>query len=265
MFPRRLGWLPDPPKLTGEKPDLLAAPILKAAPPPPPSASIRNLVTGVLDQKALGSCVSNAIMQAVRCSHVKQGIANPELGSRLFGYYLSRAYHHDTGNDSGTYLRLFFQSLLKFGFCRESIWPYSDLDGRWRKMPSGAAFRAAHDQKNPTVYRRINETGADRLDAIKRAIAGGYAVCFGTDVDNAFCSNLLKEPVRPPVGNIAGGHAMMVGGYDGDVFEICNSWGKGWGDQGWVRFSGDYLAWDGTRDLWILEQAPRYSDLTASR
>lgn len=258
----KLGWLADPPKLSHEKPDLLASPLLKAAPPPPPSANIRHLVVDVLDQGGLASCTAHSILQAVRCSHVKQGITNPELGSRLFSYYLSRAYHHDTGNDSGTYLRLFFQALLKFGFCRESVWPYSDSDSLFSKMPSGAAFRAAFDQKNPTAYRRISETGADRLDAVKRAIAGGYAVCFGTDVDSAFVRNQLAEPLQPPMGNIAGGHAMVVGGYDGDDFEIVNSWGTGFGNAGWCIFSGDYLTADCTRDLWILQTAPTYSDGT---
>ena len=247
----KLGYRPDPPKTT----DFPASELLAAAPPPPPSASLKHLVVEVLDQGAHSSCVAHAILQAVRCSHRAQGIAQPELGSRLFGYYLSRAYHHDTANDSGTYLRLFFQALNKFGFCPESIWPY---DKDFSDMPPQSAFRAAFDQASPTVYRRIDATGADRLDAIKRAIAGGFPVCFGTDVDSAFCSNQLAEPVRPPTANIAGGHAMMVGGYDGDTFEVVNSWGS-WGDAGWVKLSGDYLAWDGTRDLWIVEKAPVYS------
>jgi len=256
----KLGWKPDAPKAAHEKPDLDAHLMLRAAPPPPPAANIRHLVVDVLNQGGLGSCVSNAILQAVRCSHVKQGVQNAKIGSRLFGYYLSRAYHHDTANDSGTYLRLFFQALAKFGFCAEDIYPYDDGPEKFKQMPSMAAFRAAFDQANPTTYRRISATGADRLDAIKRAIAAGYGVCFGTDVDNAFCSNQLVEPLLPPVSNIAGGHAMMVGGYDDDIFDICNSWGTGWGHSGWCRFSADYLTSDISRDFWICEYAPRYSE-----
>jgi C1A family cysteine protease len=256
----KLGYLPDPPKAPNEKPDFDAAPMFRAAPPPPARADIKHLVVDVLNQGNLGSCVANAILQAVRCSHVRQGVIGPKLGSRLFGYYLARAYHHQTGEDSGTYLRSFFQALAKFGFCPESVWAYSDSDERFKRMPPLAAFRAAFDQANPTTYRRISATGADRLDQIKRAVAAGYAVCFGTDVDVAFCSNQLAEPLKPPRSNIAGGHAMMVGGYDGDVFEICNSWGTGWGDKGWCRFSADYLADASTRDLWLVEYAPRYSE-----
>jgi C1A family cysteine protease len=258
----KLGWLPDPPKAAHEKPDFDAEPLLKAAPPPPPSASIRHLVTDILNQGSLGSCVANAILQAVRCSHVKQGVQNPKLGSRLFGYFLSRSYHvpSDAANDTGTYLRLFFQSLAKFGFCPEGTWPYDDGADKFKQMPPTKAFRSAFDQANPTTYRRISASGDDRIESIKLAIAAGYGVCFGTDVDNAFCSNQLVEPLMPPTKDIAGGHAMMVGGYDGDVFEIVNSWGTNWGDNGWCNFSADYLTADCTRDLWICEYAPKYSE-----
>jgi C1A family cysteine protease len=259
-FIAKLGYRPDPPKKPADKPDLEAGQLLKASPPPPPAANIRHLVVDVLNQGGLGSCVSNAILQAVRCSHVKQGVQNPKLGSRLFGYYLSRAYHHDTANDSGTHLRLYFQAIAKFGFCPEDIYPYDDGGEKFKQMPSMAAFRAAFDQANPTVYRRIAGMGADRIDAVKRAIAAGYGVCFGTDVDSDFCSNKLVEPLLPPVSNIAGGHAMMIGGYDDDVFDVLNSWGGGWGHTGWCRFSADYLTADCTRDLWIVEKSPKYSE-----
>jgi C1A family cysteine protease len=259
-FIAKLGYMPDPPKKPADKPDLEAGLMLRAAPPPPPAADIRPLIVDVLNQGSLGSCVANAILQAVRASHVKQGVADPKLGSRLFGYWFSRAYHHQTGEDSGTFLRLFFQSLTKFGFCPESVWPYSDDSETFKKMPPFAALRAAFDQANPTVYRRITATGADRLDQIKRAIASGYAVVFGTSVDSDFCSNKLVEPLLPPRSNIVGGHALLVGGYDGNAFQIVNSWSADWGDAGWCVFSGDYLADVFSNDFWIVERAPRYSE-----
>lgn len=259
-FVAKLGYKPDPPKRPGDKPDFLAHAMLKAAPPPPLVADIRRFILSVLDQGNIGSCVSNSIMQAIRCSHVKQGVLNAILGSRLFGYYFSRAYEHTTGEDSGTYLRLFFQTLTKFGFVPERIWPYSDDSESFKKMPGTEALRAAFDQSNPTIYRRIDAAGAERLDMIKRAIASGYAVCFGTPVSNAFCSGNLVEPIKPPLTDVAGGHSMMVGGYDHDDFLILNSWSERFGDKGWVRFSSEYMAWNQTNDLWIVEQAPRYSE-----
>jgi hypothetical protein len=255
---RALGYLRDPPRPPGAKPDHDAAPTLGTA-PPPPAASNRHLVVEVLDQGAASSCVAHAIPQAIRMAHVKAGVPDPQLMSRLYGYYASRAEHGDQETDGGTYLRTFFQALNQFGFCPEGYWPY-DL-ASINIEPPGSAFWAGFDQRSPTVYQRISSAGAARIDDIKRAIAGGFGVCFGTDVSEAFCAGELGEgPIPPPEGlPIAGGHALVLDGYDGDAFSVVNSWGTGWGDGGRCTFSADYLAWPNTNDLWIVAKAPKYS------
>lgn len=261
---RALGWLPDRPKAPGEPPDHDAGPLL-AATPIPPAASNRRLVVNVLDQGRLGSCVANAILQAVRAAQIREagGLGPvPRLGSRLYGYWCSRAFDHMTRIDGGTYLRSFFMALNKFGSCPEPIWPY-DVS-RFADMPPAAAFRAAFDQRSPTVYKRITDgTVKGVRDEIKRAVAAGYLVTFGTQVSEAFARNDLgTAPLEPPAKGepIAGGHALCVVGYDGDAFEIVNSWGVDWGDGGFCRFSGNYMAWGQTNDLWIVAEAPRYSE-----
>jgi C1A family cysteine protease len=271
---RALGWLPDPAKHDDEQPDHdFAALSLVAA---PPSATLRPFVVSILDQGGLGSCVANAGFQAIRISHVRQAANGspviaaaimaqkpPELGSRLWGYYFARAIHHMTAFDSGTHLRSFFQAINALGFPPESAWPYSDDKGgdrpRYTRQPKTNAFRLAADQRAPTVYRRIFTEGADRIDDVKLAIANGYAVAFGIDVSDDFCDNLIdpSKPLDPPTGAIAGGHAMTAIGYDGDTFEIMNSWGDDWGDRGYFLASASFL--EAGRDLWTVEHAPRYA------
>lgn len=228
---------------------------------PPPSADLRPLVLGILDQGGLNACVAHAILQAVRMSQARQGAAVPVLGSRMFGYYLSRAYHHEAASDSGTFLRTFFAALNKFGFCPEAAFPYDDGAEAFKKMPPAEAFRQALDQASPTVYRRITTTGAARVNDIKRALAAGFPVCFGTDVSAAFVANQQGSgPIMPPTGEpIAGGHALVTCGYRGDDFDVPNSWGTSWGQEGYCTLGADYLAWDETRDIWLVEAAPLYS------
>jgi hypothetical protein len=263
MVPARMGWRADMPKLPGEAPDWEAGPLLRTAPPPPTVASCRNLVVSILDQGGLSSCVANAIVQAIRASHVAQGVAKPRLASRLLAYYISRAIHNETGEDSGTYLRTCFQGLSKFGFCPEETWPYDQ--SKFSRMPTHAAFRGAADQASPPPleYVRITSAGSQRLVDIKRAIALGHLVCFGTLVSERFAyGDLPSEALKPPVSGepIAGGHALCIGEYDGDTFGIVNSWGVDWGERGWCRFRGDYLAWSQTTDLWIVARPPLYSE-----
>jgi C1A family cysteine protease len=251
------GWRPDPPKLPGQTPDHSAVPHL-AATAIPHSASVRQY-SRVLDQGDLGSCVANAGFQAVLVSHGRQGVANPELGSRLMGWYLAKATHGEADKDTGTFLRAFFDMLNKFGFCPESKWPYDVA--RFAEMPPAAAFRAAFDQHSPTVYQRINSAGPARGDDIKRAIAAGYAVAFGTLVANDIFDLNSYSPVPAPIGKpIAGGHALCVVGYEGDAFEIINSWGKDFCNEVYCWFSLQYMEWEETTDLWIVQQAPRYSE-----
>lgn len=231
---------------------------------PPARASCRHLIVDVLDQGGLSSCVANAGFQAIRASHMRQGVKKPKLGSRLFGYYLARAYGHTTGFDSGTHLRAFFAAVNKFGFPPEDMWPYSDDQTgdtpQFTRMPSSTAFRSAFDQRAPTLYRRIYEEGEARLTMVRRAVAAGHVICFGTDVSRDFVDGLLgTEPLRPPAVS-AGGHAMCIAEYDMDAFGIVNSWGRGFGDDGWCRFSDKYIAWSGARDFWIVESSPRFSE-----
>jgi C1A family cysteine protease len=262
-FIAKLGWLRDPHKRPGETQDLDAGHFLRAV-PVPLSASVEQY-SKIIDQGSLGSCVLNATAQAVYICHARAGIKQPKLLSRLFGYYFSRAYHHQTGEDSGTFLRYAFASLNKFGFCPEELWTYDDGPDKFKQMPSGEAIRGAFDQHTPTVYQRIYDDGDARLLAIKQAIASGYAVAFGTDVSVRFTENDLgADPLQPPLNEgIAGGHAMCVVGYEtvnGIVrFKIANSWSPNWGQSGYCYFSAEYMKWANTNDLWIVNSAPNYS------
>lgn len=289
-----LGWIPDPEKSPSEEPDWTADEALLALPAPPEKASASHLVPAILHQGSLGSCVTNAVAVAVRASQMKQaGVITPKLKltdpptsplsgnevlaptnsavasvpplmSRLFTYFLARSTHGAQNVDSGTYIRAAFETLNKFGFCPEREWAYEDSvepTARVFRVPSHKAFRAAHDQREPTEYRRITETSYARIDVIKRAIANEHLVVFGTVVSKKFQLGIItKEGLKPPIGEpIAGGHAMCIDGYDGDDFSIVNSWGAGWGHAGRCRFSSDYIAWDQTRDLWIVTKAPLWA------
>lgn len=263
---RRFGWKKDPAKLPGETPDRLAGPKLRALPPPPLSASCAQFILDILDQGQLGSCTCNAFAQALRAAMIRAGAQAPELVARLFLYFLARAYDHDTANDDGTFLRNVAQAAVKYGFPEEHVWPYSDdsgPDAPFRKMPPISAFWAAIDRSarfSKPQYFRIESYGAQRIEDVKRAIAAGHCIAFGTDVSEDFSAgNLGTGPIPPPVGlPIAGGHALTIAGYDAEGVDVVNSWGDSWGNKGWCRFSWDYITWDKTDDLWIVEVSPLF-------
>jgi len=256
---RGLGYKKDPPKGPGEKPDFDARHKLSAA-PIPYQARLFDL-TKIVNQSIWGACVAFAANQVLRGSLVRQGIVDPEFPSFLWTWYLARASHNEQHENSGTYLRAAFAGLTTLGYPRESAFPYSTEPGAFAVTPPPGVTTAAYDQRAPTEYHRIFETGAERVMVAKRALAQGFLIAFGTQVSDRFCSNDLGSgPVDPPIGlSIAGGHAMALCGYRGDEFDVANSWGTEWGDRGYWTMSADYLAWDDTTDLWICESAPQFS------
>lgn len=77
-----------------------------------------------------------------------------------------------------------------------------------------------------------------KLNAMKKAIAEGNPVVIGMICPPSFQG--AKEVWRPSeAANLSyGGHAMCVIGYDdnkyGGAFEVMNSWGNNWGNEGFI-------------------------------
>lgn len=263
----RLGWKPSPPKEPGQKPDWSATRILKAV-EPPKAASAKDLILNILDQGNLPTCVLNAVMQNIRACHVEQGIVNPVLGSRLFGYKLAMASQGNPVEPEGTDYRTVFEALAKLGFPAESAWPYrtgSDDKDRpyWSLMPDTMAFVLANKQKTALTYHRILGSGPERKLGIQQAISQRprHLVLFGAQVSNQFCYNEYKGKLvpLPSWGDIAGGHALIAAGYDEDGVDVPNSWADDWGDDGWCRFSWEYLLSEFCDDFWIVEHAAYFA------
>lgn len=263
----RLGYLPDPPKKRGESPDWDAAALSLGAVDLPERHSNREWFRAPFDQGGLGSCTAQAVAMAIYVSHRRQGILNPIICSRLALYYLGRATHGMTHFDSGTFIRAVIEILNLLGFSVESLWPYEP--DRFAEQPPTDVFKYGIDQtsdRTPTAYWRIYQTGHARVAAVKRAVANGDVIVFGTDVSRAFISRrgpadgAVVDPPTPA--QVAGGHAMCIGGYDDALaaFDVISSYGDEWADEGWCRLSYDYIAWEKTRDLWIIRHAPPYPE-----
>jgi hypothetical protein len=115
-----------------------------------------------------------------------------------------------------------------------------------------------------TVGRAIPDQGFNRLSkggddyktdmlAVKQNLAQGAPVVIGMMVGGSFMQGMLGKKVWIPESSDYqmsgfGGHAMCVIGYDdyleGGAFQIMNSWGKEWGENGigWVRYKDfDYF------------------------
>lgn len=249
---------------------------------PPPSASNADLVLDILDQDQASSCIANAGAQQLRCQMKLQGF-NTALSSRQFMYYVLRSLEHQQDVDGGGYIRNLYRAYNTFGFCSESTLPYdtsvSYVDSKpvlaINSQPTEKAWMEAYANKIQLGYYRIDIadptglTGTDltniqlsRQRSIKHAIAARHTVEFGTAVDiDTFPKVKGSQIVQPPPYNASvGGHAMLAVGYDATGVRVVNSWGTGFGDEGFCTLSWDYMLDPRTSDLWAIEvlSAPNF-------
>jgi C1A family cysteine protease len=231
-----LGWVPDIPD---QRDHLYAAPVENLA-ALPPSADLRAQCPPVYDQGQLGSCTANAIGAAIQFEQMKQNLPNPFQPSRLFIYYNERMLEHTVESDSGAQIRDGIKSVNKQGACPEDEWPY-DIT-KFTDKPSDQCYQDATSHR-AVSYQRVVQS----LNQMKGCLASGYPFVYGFTVYESFESPAVAQSGHAPMpgGNeqVLGGHAVLAVGYDDSNtwFIVRNSWGTGWGMQGYFTLPYAYL------------------------
>jgi C1A family cysteine protease len=244
----RYGWVPD---LPDARDHLFSAPHIALA-ALPPSVDLSGGLPDCYDQGQIGSCTANSIAGAFEFALRKQNLAD-FMPSRLFIYYNERAVEGHVGTDSGAQIRDGMKSVARQGVCAETEWPYDDTpaDPDSGRFPAGA-----RDGERPTPqcymdalrnratsYQRVTQT----LDQMRGCLAAGYPFVFGFTVYESFESQLVAQTgeaqLPKPGEQVLGGHAVLATGYDDGQqrFLVRNSWGTGWGKDGYFSIPYAYL------------------------
>jgi C1A family cysteine protease len=251
---KRLGCLPNPIDLRDLDIDVLGLSAIDL----PDKVSLAPYVGEVFNQGNTNSCVANAVAAAIGILERKAGLDYKPV-SRLFAYYNSRRYHNGHKSDSGTYIRTCLKMMTKLGIPDEEYWDFSTSFFKVNRRPPWNSYMMSHPRKDG-MYVKIYDVGDKRVPAIKAALAASLPVVFGTDVSRAYLkSDGPTEQPRPTIDEeIVGGHAQVIVGYDstpedGLLFEVLNSWGSDWRNNGYIWMKEDYITWDSTRDLQIVK------------
>lgn len=284
---RGMGWLPDYPDFRdytraqdkvalkhqrlGQK-DSIKAMLVKveaAAPEKklPATTDLRPWCSPVEDQESLGSCTANAGVGAVE--YFERRAFNKHIdASRLFLYKATRNLLRFTG-DSGAFLRSTMEALVLFGVPPEEYWPYNAPD--FEVEPTAFCYSFAQNYRTINYY-RLDPPGTkpgDVLSLIKTNLAAGLPSMFGFSVyssmDQADETGRIPFPTNGE--EQVGGHAVLAVGYDdkmkiknsnagGSVATgallIRNSWGDGWGEDGYGWLPYDYVLGALAVDWWSL-------------
>ena len=233
---KKYGWIPD---LPDARDHMFAAPV-KVLAALPTKVDLRPQCPAVLDQGDLGSCTANAIANAHLFEQLKEQALKPFSPSRLFIYYNERAMEGTVNIDSGAMIRDGIKSIAKQGVCSEPMWPY--VIAKFTKKPTAKCYREA--LKHQAIsYQRLVQIASQ----LKGCLAAGYPFVFGFTVYESFETNAVAKtgtvPMPLPKEKVLGGHAVLAVGYDDATqrFLVMNSWGTGWGMQGFFTMPYLYL------------------------
>lgn len=226
MIERRFGWLPE---IVDPLPEHAYAASASSTPPEVVSL-IRDLDFtggGILDQGNTASCVGNAIAGAVRVKlcHPATKVIDATLPARRWIYRLSRETHNRQSVDSGTYISAALRVIRMLGWPSEERVPWDEV--RINDAMDADARHHAYDQRGVVQEYSITSWGDQRCVDVRKALADGHPVVFGTQVDQAFldCDDWAVQQLT---GKSLGGHAMTLVGYDRDGCHVLNSWGHKW-------------------------------------
>jgi C1A family cysteine protease len=274
-YPHGLGWVPEYPDIRDYGPEQAGVRTLlertgaratvrgkrkKAA--SPKSADLREWCSPVEDQGNIGSCTANAAVGLVEY-YQKRAYGNYVDASRLFVYKVTRDLLHLTG-DSGAFLRTAMKTLVVFGAPPEEYWPYKEAD--FDREPTAFCYSFAASYRAIQYYRHDNpsQTTVQMLASIKDYLASGHPSMFGFTVYNSIWDaedGMIPYPSSSD--RVAGGHAVVVVGYDDSVkigskkgaLLIRNSWGKDWGDKGYGYLPYAYVEDGLADDFWSVISA----------
>lgn len=209
----------------------------------------------IFNQGRLGSCTANAIAYMLAFNILNKHVENEapcEIPfSRLFIYYNERDMEGTISQDAGAQIRDGLKTVAHLGACTEKTWPY--LVQYFTRKPSAPSYEEAQKFR-VDVYSRLNNLSKQELVG---CLLDGFPFVLGFKVFESFESeetSFSGEVQMPGRGEqLMGGHAVCCVGYilEEDRFIVANSWGIGWGKDGYFTIPAAYIC-DGhlASDFW---------------
>ena len=203
-----------------------------------------SVVPPILNQSSIGSCVDNEVSNALRfCVGRETGVKSEWQPSRLFLYYNARVEDGSpTNQDTGSSLLACFKGVKQYGVCSELNWPY--IISKFTLKPSQPCYTAAKTHCPEFQFLQVPQD----LTHIKQALVAGYPIVIGIQVYSSFESDQVAKTGQVPMPNtsteeLLGGHSVSIVKYDDSTqtFTLSNSWGGGWGQEGYFTLPYQYV------------------------
>lgn len=188
----------------------------------PETYDLRPKLTQIEDQKNCGSCWSFSLTATMRDV---LALTNQDPG-RLSQQYLVSCAKEQYGCNGG-----FFDAANHFvapeGAPSWNSYPYTASDSACKKVPAVASI---------VSWAYVgSETQSPSADEVKKAILKYGPVSVTVTADNTFSS--YKSGIFNACRNGQTNHMTNIVGWGKDYWIMRNSWGTGWGENGYMRIA----------------------------
>ncbi|GAB3338057.1 C1 family peptidase [Larkinella ripae] len=199
----------------------------------------------ILDQGQEGACTGFGLATVANYLLLRRKVVpDPKPVSPRMLYEMARRYDEWPGEDySGSSARGAMKGWHKHGICAEDCWPYQATGKKERLTET----RTRDGRLRPLgAYYRVNHKD---LVAMHSAMAE-VGILYATASVHEGWRNVQADGLIAHSGQVLGGHAFAIVGYNQTGFWIQNSWGPTWGKDGFALISYDDWLVNGT-DVWV--------------
>ncbi|OXM55638.1 hypothetical protein CFP75_00770 [Amycolatopsis alba DSM 44262] len=222
----------------------------------------------VLDHRDQPTCTA-AVVTALAAYQVRRLTGLDWTPSVLFNYVTSRMISGH-GRLRGSRLDWAFAAWHRFGLPSEADWPFSaaQID----RIPTKACFLRAKAFRG-IGYRRLDtgeQAPGEPLARIRAAVGSGTPVSLEFPLNPAQLTAMDsgRLPMLPDDAKVFARHVVLVTGYDDNAYAgtepgsgeeltgallVRNSWGTGWGDEGYGWLPYRYCDKGLTSHHWTVE------------
>ena len=207
----------------------------------------------VENQWALGSCTSNATASCFRYDAMLDG-SDPGQLCRFWIYYGERKIEGSLGQgDTGASGHDAF-TVAQQGIPPETAWPYEWPGMEQDQPPADSVFDPASPPQSAVeadahyVLKKQVAAVPQNEQSIKAVLSNKQTVAFGFTVYQSFeSSEVASSGIVPMPGQReqqVGGHEVLAVGYlksEPNYVLVMNSWGTGWGLQGFMLMPWSYI------------------------